>query len=224
MENNISKTYLLEESKSGHLVPVVDGVYMHSMLDPIKEANSFAEQYSDEIQKNPMGIVLGVGFGYHFHALIEKYKLFHGDKTQWKLAVIESDPRNILNYLEYQSRIFPEMVSSIQIFCAPVEKLYQDKLFLDLLLKKPQIIPHKPSYQKDLQYYHSVLKFKRNNSMKSVAPLLNRNLKEYFQISIPENLDYFEYLKNAELSDHWDNKQMFSLLLQAIAEAGHAEK
>ena len=49
-------------------------------------------------------------------------------------------------------------------------------------------------------------------------------MQKFLNKITPENLDYFEYLKNAEQSDRWDNKQVFSLLLQALSGGTHAEK
>lgn len=231
-QSSKSKTYLFEESKSGHLVPVVDGIYMHSMLDPIKEAYSFAEQHSEEIQRNPVGLVFGIGFGYHIHSIIEKYRLFHGEKSHWKIGVVESDPRCVLGYLEYQAKQYPELAACIQIYCAPVAALYNDRMFLDLLLQKPQIVIHKPSYQKNLSFYHEVLKFRRNNEVGSISSSLNQELLDYFPFptgdQIHTQLEHQEFLNRIEVQDYWSKSEMFSILLHALGNEtrrkDHAEK
>jgi len=218
-ESNHSKTYRFEESKSGHMIPVVDGVYMHSMLDPIKESLSMAEQYSDDIQKNPIGLILGIGHGYHVHALHESFRIFHEDRQKWELYVIESDPRNVMSYMEYQAKHYPEISKKIKVFCLPVNQLYQNNFFLELLLKKPLIIPHRPSYQKNIDYYHSVLKFKRNNRIDAIAPLLNKEMRELMTESLPAaalEKEFSEYLKDIEQKNYWDFSDRVALLLQSI--------
>jgi hypothetical protein len=218
MNNKLSdgKSHRFEESKSGHLVPVVDGVYMHSMLDPTKEARSLAEQYVEEIEKNPVALIMGIGLGYHVHAIFESYKSLYENNDNWELYVVEADSRNVMSYMEIQAGLYPEISKRIKVFCSPVNELYQNPFFIEILLKKPLIIPHRPSYQKNLEYYHSVLKYKRDNRVSAIAPLLRKELRELVTSSLPMNQDFLASVESIEKKTTWDMADRLTLLLHSI--------
>ena len=57
-------------AKSGHIVPVVDQIYLHSVYDPIKEADDYVQTHEEDLKKNPTVLMLGLGFGYHIFQII----------------------------------------------------------------------------------------------------------------------------------------------------------
>ncbi len=58
-------------SKNGHPVPVLNGISLCSMVDPIKEAQKWFDSYKDILNDFDHIFVLGIGGGYHIDLLLE---------------------------------------------------------------------------------------------------------------------------------------------------------
>lgn len=59
-------------SKNGHRVPVLDGISLCSMMDPIKEAQKWFDSYKDILNDFEHIFVLGIGGGYHVEILLKE--------------------------------------------------------------------------------------------------------------------------------------------------------
>jgi hypothetical protein len=74
-----------------------------------------------------------------------------------------------------------------KIYSVSPQDLYADNYFLEFLLKRPQVLMHKSSYNKDKEYYASVLKYKASSefteSYKTLKPELKEILEGYSQES-----------------------------------------
>ena len=59
MEEFKFESFKVKSSKSGHIIPVVNGVHLHSTYDPIKEAKSMVEKYYKNFKENKNVLVFG---------------------------------------------------------------------------------------------------------------------------------------------------------------------
>ena len=67
---------VIQIAKDGSPVPLWDGFCLHSLYQPIKEGESFAEKFLEENagQYGKPLLVLGLGFGYHILPLLDKFQ------------------------------------------------------------------------------------------------------------------------------------------------------
>ena len=162
-------------SKTGHLVPIVNQVFMHSIYDPIKEAEVFVDSNINEIENNPCQLILGLGFGYHAFKTLEKLKSLHGNKA--KVIVIDANQKLVEKFITYAND--KNITVEFNIYTCDVEKIYASDTVLNFLLKRPQVLVHRASFQKDKEYYQQFLQYNALQSIKSYWTLLRPGLKEY---------------------------------------------
>jgi hypothetical protein len=144
--------YDIKKSKSGHFIPVKDGVFLHSNYNPETEAKKFISENINKIENNSNFIVFGLGFGYHIFELQKQ-------ESVKSILVIEPD-QHIVN-LYVKNRIHSRL--NAQIICKSIDELYRDNFFLNFLLKSPSILVHKTSYSFDRSYYDEILKYRVTN-------------------------------------------------------------
>lgn len=98
-------------SKSGHKVPVINNLPLHSKMNPLREAGSF---FKNEKKAKTVWIVLGLGFAYHLEDILNEgktvyvvepnpeisdYYLNHFPKTE-NLNVINASMKQSILFLE----------------------------------------------------------------------------------------------------------------------------
>src|SRR4051812_17777421 len=59
-------------SKNGYRVPVINGISLCSMVDPLKEARKWFESYKDILNDFDHIFVLGIGGGFHIDVLLQE--------------------------------------------------------------------------------------------------------------------------------------------------------
>ena len=79
--------YQIIESKSGHKIPKVNNVHLHSTYDPRYEAERFILENEDNIKNNNHVLLLGLGFAYHLHYLVNYLGNLH--QNNYQILVIE---------------------------------------------------------------------------------------------------------------------------------------
>ena len=87
--NHISSELSLFENDQGIKMAKKGSIYLHNLIDPIKEGQDWAATQLQNI-KNHHILVFGLGLGYHISALdklIEQEHLF----SQFKISVVEPD-------------------------------------------------------------------------------------------------------------------------------------
>ena len=82
------------QSKSGHKIPIVNGVYLHSAFDPVKEAEALVIENEKNFEKENNILILGLGYGYHVNEIRSKLVLNFG--SDYKIYIIEPNS-NIVN-------------------------------------------------------------------------------------------------------------------------------
>lgn len=164
-------------SKTGHLVPIVDQVFMHSIYDPIKEAEVYVESHISEIENNACHLILGLGFGYHAFKVLEKLKSLHGKNA--KVIVIEANKKLVERFISYAND--KNILVDFNIFTGDVSSIYANDIMLNFLLKRPQVLVHRASFQKDKEYYQQILQYTAQQSVKSYWKILRPGMKEYLK-------------------------------------------
>ena len=81
LSENANNFLSLEETRNGQNTIKVNGIYLHSKYDPIKEAISFVNANIEEDQNTSGYLVLGLGLGYHVAEL--------ANRTNKQITVLE---------------------------------------------------------------------------------------------------------------------------------------
>lgn len=173
-------SYEIKYARTGEAVPVVNGVLLHSIYNPIKEATSLIDAHTENLKNKNEVVVLGLGFGYHITYLVEKLQEFHGDN--YKVIIIDPNIEVYNDYCE-QSTIANKNV--LIYGGSTTHELYRDQKLIHFLLKKPAIIAHGPSFNLYQQYFKSFLTFE--------APTANSEVVKFI-----ENDNVINYLKQFE--------------------------
>ncbi|MEI8346869.1 MAG: hypothetical protein WCG27_05350, partial [Pseudomonadota bacterium] len=58
-------TFEIKYSKTNHPIPVINGVHLHSVYNPIKEAETFISKQEKILKEKNHILFLGLGFGHH---------------------------------------------------------------------------------------------------------------------------------------------------------------
>lgn len=140
----------LTEAKSKHLVPVLKGTPLHSLHNPIREAEVFANNHLAQLSRTPNVLVLGLGFGYHLDELAKVLKLKH---KGFRIMVVEAHVELVRLWSSYQPN-----TSAIEVHTArSVEELYLNHEFCQFLLQKPVVVMHPPSFAQAKDFYQGLL-------------------------------------------------------------------
>ncbi|MDH5582090.1 MAG: hypothetical protein OEY33_09295 [Bdellovibrionales bacterium] len=175
-------SYEIKESKTGEKIPVVNGIHLHSIYNPVKEAENFIEENSNLLKENSNILVLGLGFGYHIKELIERLKDFHGDSFQ--VFIIEP-----IDQLVNDSKELLDSFKNTNIITnLTVEELYSDREFINFLVTKPALLAHPSSFNLSKSYFTGLLKYKSDNSIDKSRYLLKNHLLKNIFSTYPQNI------------------------------------
>lgn len=164
----------LKESRSGKPVPVVDGIHLHSIYNPEKEAQAFAGDYAASIRQKANILVLGLGFGYHVKEIAKLASACRGD---WKILVYEPN-KDLIDAFE-KSGGFGE--DNIQIIGAeePTEVFAREE-FIMFLASKPAIIRHDASFNLNKDFFKKFLTFKAPVEMEKYKDIMSEPALRWF--------------------------------------------
>ena len=85
-------------SKSGHKIPIINQIHLHSAYNPIKEAETIFKKNEEQIKSNANLLVLGLGFGYHVIEFARNLRSIYGE--DFKIFVLEPGVEIYNYYLE----------------------------------------------------------------------------------------------------------------------------
>ncbi len=156
-------SYEVKTSRTNQKVPVVNGVHLHSIYNPFKEAEALINSQLDSLKQKNELLILGLGFGYHINYAIEKMTEFHGN--DFRIIVIEPNlevhkdcitnellnKKNVLVYSDFTSN-----------------ELYSDLDLIHFLLRKPAMIAHPASFNLYQNYFKSFLTFQAPESIEAI--------------------------------------------------------
>ena len=158
----------LQSSRNGLSIPVINGVYLHSVYNPQKEAEAFVEKNENIINRKNNLIILGLGFGYHIEQVAKKLN----ESGEYKIIVIEPN-KELVNLFE-ETRPFYD--SNIQIVSyETIEEYYLDRNFSNFLSQKPGIIKLDTAFNLNKEFYKSFLTFKAQTELSAYRTSLSEN-------------------------------------------------
>jgi len=170
-------------SKNGHKVPLLKGIHLHSIYDPIKEAEALIHRFDESIKEKKYFLILGLGFGYHIKALINKLHTM-GD-SDFKIIVIEPN-KSLVDCFQDN---FPA-IENVTIFQAEqVSEIYAQRKVVDFLCHLPLVLAHPASLNLHDHYFKSFLSFSSDNSVGSVLSHMSKN-ETYQALQRIENSDF----------------------------------
>lgn len=170
----------IKTSRNGLCVPVINGIHLHSIYNPIKEAEAFANGFTETLKKNNSILVLGLGFGYHIDQIANELKALYAD---YSITVLE--PNRWLAESFMEKRGFED--KNIQILCTEnIDALFADNEFINFLRLKPSIIKYDPSFTLEKDFYTKFLKFKAPTNIDRYFHMLEPRLQDYFRDHIEE--------------------------------------
>lgn len=182
-------SFEIKTSRTEQKVPVVNGVHLHSIYNPYKEAENLINGHLVSLEGKNEVLVLGLGFGYHINYLIEKLTELHGNN--FKVIVIEP------NMQVHQECMNLDLLNKKNVLVYAgftANELYTDLDLIHFLLRKPAMIAHPASFNLYQAYFKSFLTFEAPTSMESIVNFTEtKEVKSYLkkfdsQISFDEAL------------------------------------
>lgn len=192
--------YEIKKSKTNHNVPVINGIHLHSMYNPIKEAEDLIFSHEEGLRKSPFALVLGLGMGHHLPILEDCLVKYH--KKNIEISVIDPN-RNVFNdYLKTTK--FENDHKKIHYFIDDnVDSLYGSEKLVKFLTKIPTVIVHTPSFNLYSDFYKAFLSYTAPTSIHEyVHKISDSSLKKHLYSTLSDNpkMDlslYIESLKNS---------------------------
>ncbi len=176
----------IKVSKNGSLIPILNGVYLHSMYNPEKEASNFIQNNKHQINQGNNFLILGLGFGYHIEALVNEIK-----DRDYRIYVLEPSQELIEAFLANKplnnDRMFIQKLEDIK-------KLYQNSMFAEFLAEKPIILPHTTSFNMHQTRFKEFLNFRASLAIQDYKDLIVPELRYKFD-QIQENWTLEDYLQ-----------------------------
>jgi len=207
MEEFKFESFKVKSSKSGHMIPVVNGIHLHSVYDPIKEAKSMVEKNYKNFKENKNVLVFGLGFKYHIDEIVSFY---NREKIKnFKIVVIEPNKTVIdeLSNHKGQNEDYIEIHSN-----SDPSQIFIHDSFTKFLAKKPVIFAHPPSFNLYRSYFENLLKYKAPNDLETFTKCIkDKSIKEYFQQNKKEK-DLGSFLIKAQKEKETLNENEFLLM------------
>jgi hypothetical protein len=195
---SVQQNIEIKKSKHGEMIPAIDGVFLHSAYNPIREAEAFVENHLSTLRQKNNILVLGLGFAYHIDQMLYHLNNFH---TQYRLVVIEPS----LSMAEACRQIHPQNLDKIILLAGKeVKTLFEDANFIRFLMDKPGVIAHPTSLNLNSDYFSKLLSFEADQTIKSFAERMPASLIPYFNQFSPDT-NFSTILKNFELKTTLDN-------------------
>jgi hypothetical protein len=163
----------VEFTKHGYPVPINNGVYLHSIFDPQKEAKTFVDSQLERINKSDSILVLGLAFGYHIDAI---FNYLNENEIDKEVCVLEPSKDLIKKYEE-----FPNTLDRVKVFNPlSIKQLFEDFDFVEFLMNKPAILIHSNSFNQNKAFYKYFLNFTANIKPDEYKHLVNGELSQKF--------------------------------------------
>ncbi len=198
----------IKVSKNGLLIPVVNGVYLHSMYNPKKEAETFIQNNIHQIRGQKNFLVLGLGFGYHIEALIKEI-----GSRDYFINILEPST-SLINAFDDKRPLFDKNVVIREL--SNVEELYKNINFSDFLAQKPVILSHNTSFNMNQDIFKKFLHFQASSFVNDYIDLIDIDIQYKFENHSPDK-SLKDILSDIRKSSHiLDTNDIFLLALDEI--------
>jgi hypothetical protein len=208
MDDRTTNTLDIKTSRNGLPVPILKGIHLHSVYNPAKEAEAFAEKYKETLKANNYVLVLGLGFGYHIDQIEKILSEYH---EHFNILVLEPNKEIADGFKTF--RAFKNTHITI-LNHNKVEPLFESSEFINFLRQKPAIIKHDPSFNLEKTFYTKFLKFKAPTD---VAKYVNR-LSDILQMYLTDFEDLEKPISEviSEIKQHRGIQNRFDFGLLAF--------
>ena len=209
-------TVEVKKSRSGDIVPVLNGVHLHSIYDPEKEACEFLDKHTEDIDQNDYFMVWGLGFGFHIYQLQQYLREKNKDIN---ILVIEPSSELVREYFgssELKHKIAAKIISKSD----PIA-LYNDEFIIDFLSKTPLILSHAPSVQMHKEYFEKFQNYQAPVDIHTVQ----KNIKsrwiatEMGQLNPESNIENYLKTKIENTNDELSKFDYFIGAIESIVES-----
>jgi hypothetical protein len=172
----MNKNVEVKISKSGHPIPLVDGIHLHSIYNPQKEAEGFTLSNEKKLEETNRILIFGLGFGYHIEAIEKRLKYRY--PKGYEVVVIEPNQATFNNWKELKPVI---LSSRVRVVCLDtIDDYFKDRLLLDFLVLKPSVISHTASFELHEDFYKSFMCYQYAKDTSSSAEFVeDKKLHEY---------------------------------------------
>ena len=196
--------YELQPSRNGLTVPVINGVYLHSIYNPVKEAEAFAMTQEQNLKIKNKVLVLGLGFGYHIEEIAKVLNQNHKD---FEIIILEPNQRLVEDFIN--TRSFED--KNIKIVCKnKVKDLFEDWNFINFLMQKPCIIKHDTSFILEKEFYSRFLGHQASKDIFHFKGILTEDSKELFSSREARTIE--SYIGNIQETGRVNSEKEFQLL------------
>lgn len=182
------QSYEIKNSRTEQKVPVVNGVHLHSIYNPFKEAQALIEKYADQLNQKNEVLILGLGFAYHVNEIINYMSQVHGDN--FRIVIVEP------NAQIYHDCLNLELLNkkNVLVYSGYLpQELYADIDLIHFLLRKPAVVPHPPSFNLYQEYFKEILTYEAPKRIPAIQDSLNvKEVKNYLaQLEDHDTMDTF---------------------------------
>lgn len=199
-----NSNYEIKISRNGYPVPVINGSHLHSIFNPIKEAEAFGQNHIETIKAKNKYLFLGLGFGYHIDEFIKLAGQFHHEIS---ILIIEPNAQLIEDYLSERGA---DKHGAI-IHYANLKDYFLDQNLVEFLMLKPAIIKHDPTFDVEKAFFTNFLAYKPNPTMQSYIDILQEGeFKNYLKSAA--NVSYDQLVSNIKNAKQLNNKNDFLAL------------
>ena len=196
----IISSYEIKTSRTEQKVPVVNGVHLHSIYNPFKEAELLVENNIESFNNKNEVLVLGLGFGYHVNHITEKLAELYGNN--FKVIVIEP------NHQVHKDCLDLDILNKKNVLIYSgfnAQELYCDLDLIHFLLKKPTMIAHPASFNLYQTYFKTFLTFTAPLELEKISALtqtveVKKYLNSFDQGSTFNDIFYNQLPKKEQFS------------------------
>lgn len=150
-----AKNLTVKMSKTDQPIPVIEGVHLHSIYNPDREAEGFVTANEEGLKQDHKVLVFGLGFGYHLAKMEARLKALHGEK--YRVFVIEPNKELYQKWRDLRPTTFSSKVKIVQF--ESVKEFFQDRELVEFLSTKPHVLPHPASFQLNESFFKNFMSF-----------------------------------------------------------------
>jgi len=200
----------IKTSRNGLTVPVINGIHLHSIYNPAKEAEAFALGYEEAVSQKNNILILGLGYGYHVDEIAKLASKYH---ENYNILVIEPNKELVEHFMAHRN--FQDKNINIT-YKVNAKELYEDISFVNFLMQKPCIIKHDSSFNLDRSFYTEFLKFQAPNHIGEFMDFLDPELQTYFKTFQGNDVTLDHHIKTLKAGGVQDKMDFGMLAFEAL--------
>jgi len=193
----------IKYSKTEKPIPVINGVHLHSIYNPEREAIGFVSNQLEQLKLSKNILIFGLGFGYHIEAIEEKMKSFH--PAGYKIFVIEPNEEILQKWNELSPNHFSDNVRVISH--ASIKDFYQNIELVDFMSTKPSVIAHPASFQLSMSFFKDFMSYCYSKNINESAYFIKSDTYKQYLLSenkIETTEEFFQRISDKSFLQGYD--------------------